>query len=365
MITIIKFYMGANTPQGFYSLFDGLYNSHDGWTAYVIKGGPGTGKSGLLRRVGERAAAEGLQTEWINCSSDPQSLDAIILPEVKVCLADGTSPHVIEPQFPGAVEQIIHLGDYWNRSFLRENAEAIIDLTQKTSACHKRCIRFLGVAGSIRSDIARIAVSHTDTVKAERFATRFSAREFGAPRGKIGKETRRFLSVVSPNGVDTKYDTMRELCDRIIVLDDGFYAASNILLDRLRCYALGNGLDVISCLCPLAPTAGAEHLILPQLRLGIFTANEFHKNLFPGAKQIHASRFMSNSGMKENKHRLAFNKKTMIEMTDAATNALCEAKKMHDALERFYVSAMNFDQIDKLADEITDEILQRKCTKPC
>ncbi len=50
----MRFFLGANTPSGFVSRFDQLADAGDGWRLFVIKGGPGTGKSSLIRR----AAAE-------------------------------------------------------------------------------------------------------------------------------------------------------------------------------------------------------------------------------------------------------------------------------------------------------------------
>ena len=44
-------FLGANTPKGFVSLFDELYNPYDNTDAYIIKGGPGTGKSTLMKSV--------------------------------------------------------------------------------------------------------------------------------------------------------------------------------------------------------------------------------------------------------------------------------------------------------------------------
>ena len=44
-------FLGANTPKGFVSFFDELYNPYDNCSAYIIKGGPGTGKSTLMKAI--------------------------------------------------------------------------------------------------------------------------------------------------------------------------------------------------------------------------------------------------------------------------------------------------------------------------
>ena len=71
----LHFFLGANTPQGFVSRFDQLANPAEGWREFVLKGGPGTGKSSLMRKVAEHTAGR--------CG-----------PEIKTSIADGTSPHV-------------------------------------------------------------------------------------------------------------------------------------------------------------------------------------------------------------------------------------------------------------------------------
>lgn len=88
----LRFFLGANTPQGFVSRFDQLTDSQDGWRKFVIKGGPGSGKSTLMKKVVQQFEKEGI--EIIHCSSDVDSLDGVIVPSRKFCIADGTSPHV-------------------------------------------------------------------------------------------------------------------------------------------------------------------------------------------------------------------------------------------------------------------------------
>ena len=132
--TSVSFFMGANTPEGFYSLFDGLYSAAEGWRAFVIKGGPGTGKSTLMKRIAAEADARGLFCERIHCSSDPNSLDAVILPGLKIAVADGTPPHAIEPRYPGVCEKIVDLGACRDDAVLRADAEKIIESRMSTAA---------------------------------------------------------------------------------------------------------------------------------------------------------------------------------------------------------------------------------------
>ena len=93
----IQYFLGANSPTGFYSLYDCLISPQEARAVYILKGGPGCGKSTLMRKVGTWAEEAGLETEYILCSGDPDSLDAVILPGRDVAIVDGTAPHVVVP----------------------------------------------------------------------------------------------------------------------------------------------------------------------------------------------------------------------------------------------------------------------------
>ena len=89
----IQYFLGANSPTGFYSLYDHLLPPEEARAIYILKGGPGCGKSTLMRKIGAWAQETGLDTEYIVCSGDPDSLDAIILTTLSVALVDGTAPN--------------------------------------------------------------------------------------------------------------------------------------------------------------------------------------------------------------------------------------------------------------------------------
>lgn len=356
------YFLGANTPKGFVSFFSELYNPSENRRVFILKGGPGTGKSGVMRKVAAAVEEAGYEAEYIICSSDPDSLDGVIFPELRACVADGTPPHVIEPKYPGAVEEIVNLGQFWNSEKLAETADSIRAADRQVKNCHQRCVGFLSAAASLQKDSLRIVSECTDFDKIAVYASRFASREFGISRGRIGKEKKRLLSAVTPKGIFTNYDTIKSQCSRVIAVYDEYGASSCQLLKLLRGYALGIGLDTTVCCCPLN-TDKIEHLIIPEKELCIFTSNSYHPAPADVDRKIHCRRFIDSEKLRTHRHRLHFNSRAAAELIDEAGVMLKSAKENHDDLEQLYIPAMDFDKVNAETEKITKQILNRAKNK--
>ena len=90
------FFLGANSGRGFQSLFDRFCAPENYRDLLVLKGGPGAGKSTMMRKIGAAMEERGEQVEYLYCSGDPQSLDGVHIPRIKTAIVDGTAPHVVE-----------------------------------------------------------------------------------------------------------------------------------------------------------------------------------------------------------------------------------------------------------------------------
>ncbi|MGL5820291.1 MAG: PRK06851 family protein [Sarcina sp.] len=89
-------YLGAATPVG---AVDYILNITEGLKRYFIKGRAGTGKSTLLKKIGEFAKNNGYDIEFYHCGFDPNSLDMLVIRELNCALFDSTAPHEYFPSF--------------------------------------------------------------------------------------------------------------------------------------------------------------------------------------------------------------------------------------------------------------------------
>ena len=138
MTEIRHLYPGGNTCYGFYSFYDYMVLTTRAKRKIILKGGPGTGKSTFMMKLGRAFADRGHKVEYHWCSSDNESLDGVVVGDQEVCILDGTSPHMVDPRYPGAVDEIINLGQYWQKTALEDRRPQIINLTGRVSLCFNR-----------------------------------------------------------------------------------------------------------------------------------------------------------------------------------------------------------------------------------
>ncbi len=95
----------------------------------------------------------GYDIDLYHCPSDPSSLDGLVIKKLGVVLMDATAPHTMDPKLPGALDEIINLGDYWNTEELEKNKQEISVYDKDISNSFKRAFKFLKSAEPIFRDI--------------------------------------------------------------------------------------------------------------------------------------------------------------------------------------------------------------------
>ncbi len=346
----VRFFFGANTPQGFYGFHEtDLYDPRDGWIAFLIKSGAGTGKATFMRRLWERAVEKGITGETVYCSSDPDSLDAIRFPAQKLCVVDATAPHILEPTAYGECEQLVPFGCCLPLT-LTENTEDWFKEAEACAAGHARCCRLMGAAAGLLENNRRLQDSALRHDKIDATARRLAEKELGTKRNTRGQEMRRFLSAITPQGHRFFAETACALCPTIYVLEDEYGAAASALLTTLKEELLRRGHDLIACPCPLSPQTKLDHLLIPTEGVAFLTSNSHHRVTFPVYRRIHAARFMEDGTLPARKQQLRFNRRAAAELLREAAAHAAEAKRHHDRMEERHVTHMDWERWAAIAD---------------
>lgn len=320
----MHFFLGANSADGFVSLFPQL-QKEEARPLYVLKGGPGCGKATCIRAL---SGALGGVREYIRCCSDPDSLDGAVL---ETCaIVDGTAPHVQEPLFPGSDGDYLTLPPLLDREGLRQKAGALYALKAASKAHYAGAYRLLAAAQKAREERRQQAASLLTGDPARR-AAGLLQREVPRREGPA-RERRRFLEGIGPKGWVCLTDTVNGQFARVIGLRDGFGLGEG-LLEALRAGALERGQEVYACPDPLEPQR-LRHLLLPGCSLA-FVSLDGHP--VPEAhRTIRIDSMLSAEGLRRNRARLRLLAKVEEELLAEAVEHIAAAHALHDRMEAIY-----------------------------
>lgn len=346
-----NFFLGSNTKYGFMSRFNEIQTPQIGELMFILKGGAGCGKSTFMKKIAEEFSNGADDIEFIPCASDPGSLDGIIMPKCHFAMVDGTSPHVMEPVYPGIYEIIIPLGDAMDNAKLSENYSQIVSLGKEISQYHKNASAFIKSAGALIDNSKNIAKSFLNSRKINNFADEFMKQLSGCAHGE---KKVRLLSAVSVGKIEYFSDTIRTMCDKIYVINDDFGALKDDLLRKIADKAEYLKLEHIQCPCSVMGDNTLDHIIFPSVKMAITTSNKFHKFDNENANYIFGlQNFDENSP--EYVSALSQISFAQLLIENACDNVLW-AKKRHDVLEKIYANSMDFSIVEQMRNNVIAQI---------
>lgn len=159
-----RMFPGGNTSKGFVSFHDNIIGTNRN-KLYILKGMPGGGKSSLMKEIGRRASEEGFTLEYHHCPSDPNSIDAIVIKELKIGLIDGTPPHPVDPLYPGLTEDIVDLTRYINKEEIKAYKDKLIKAREDNKKAYGKAFNYFKAAKCVYDEIENTNKTNVDFKK--------------------------------------------------------------------------------------------------------------------------------------------------------------------------------------------------------
>jgi hypothetical protein len=347
---------GGNTSLGFFSYYHQIIAQEEAERVYVIKGGPGVGKSTFMKRIAEEMLSRGYDVEYLHCSSDPGSLDGVLIPQLKVAFIDGTAPHVIDPKTPGAVDEILNFGAYWDGAGIRAHKDAILKTSREIQYLFARAYRYLGAAHAICEGSAAVYADALDRGRANALAADLIEAFFAdVPVGKAGRERRMFASAITPDGFVHYLDTVLT-AGRVYEFRGQLGSGEDGILEKVKNAAIERGYDVEGYYCALNPHK-LEHLVIPGLDAALTTANRYHRSGVKAHASADMLEYMDRGRVERYRDDLAENEAQADGLLAIALKTLRRAKSLHDELEGYYIPHIRFQEIDRCLEAVLARIV--------
>ncbi|AXF56255.1 PRK06851 family protein [Salicibibacter kimchii] len=362
MGNVKNYYAGSNSSFGFYSLYEEAVQGLE--HLYILKGGPGTGKSTLIRHVGNALAEKGEAIEILHCSSDNGSLDGVIFPSLKVGIVDGTAPHVIDPKYPGVVDCIVNLGDFRDDAMLREHKEEIVELTDKIEETFSKAYETFAEARNVHDDLEAIYLRAMDFREAHQVTEELIEKIF--PETKANAEIEqeltikhRFFGAATPKGPVHFYNNLTEEAGKRYIVKGRAGSGKSTMMKKIGTHAETHGYGVEYYYCAFDPES-IDMVIIPGLETAILDGtdpHEFDPNRENDEVVDMFIRCMDPSIEVEMADAIHETETSYKHLMKQGTRFLSEAKKLHDTLEKYYVEAMDFQSINRKSREVAVELI--------
>jgi hypothetical protein len=272
--------------------------------------------------------------------------------DANTCL--GTTPHVIDPKYPGAVDEIVNLGDHWDRNYLVAHRDDIKECTGRIKDSFAEAYELLREAKAIQDEGKGYLIGGLDFKKVNRLAeslTKAIFRQEPAVRHLFG-------AALTPEGPVDFFANLTEDCHTRFILKGSPGTGKSTLMHKVAQSAIERGCAVDIYHCPFDPDS-IDMIIVPALRTAVLDGSPPHsfEPQRPGDHVIDMSECVEQEAIARNSAAVADAAQRFERTLARAVAKINQAKKLHDKLEAYYIEAMNFEEVDQVRETLLETIL--------
>lgn len=346
-----NYYVTANGHGGFRSYYEEVYRSTDFTRVFVIKGGPGTGKSRLMQEVATAGEKNGIAVYRLFCSSDPVSLDGVILEKdgVRIAMMDGTAPHVRDSVVPGVIDETVDLAAFLDRAKILPERDEILSLMSQKQQLFDLAYRYLS--------FAEVAEKHATAL----LVRTVMQRKLDGAIARILRQipdTVHMESTVIENGIGmrgaVRFPNIEKEAAQMTVIGNAL-GFSQVFFTSMLNNLAASEKQYVRIEAASAKEA-TEGIYFPATKT-LYISEECTDMDMNDIKYVNASRFIDKEAVRSVKSDIKNLLRIKNEAEENACAAFRSAGEKHFALENIYIGAMDFTAKERLSSELIKRIL--------
>lgn len=336
------YFAGALTPKGFISYFEDIPDGKED-KLIIIKGTAGSGKSSLMKKIAEKFKDD-CSVKCYKCFSCPKSLDGIKIEEKKIILLDGTSPHVVEAS--RANDTIFNIFEFIDNTKLIPYSDKLDEINERHKKTKNRFDKYLKSTSIYLSNITDYIKECLNEKELEKEAENLYKKYFEySGRGKIKKM---FLSSPSPQISDNLIEYNPQFFENYTALLSKFDVASKIVITKLAEILENKGVKADIFFDYLEPEK-VKYIYCN----GRFISCDDNEN---ASERISFDKYLDKNKFKEYSELYKSDTAMFKKALSVTKKLLGEANDIHDELEKYYFTAVNFNLLDKAVDKLIESI---------
>ncbi len=350
-VTNRYYFAGANTASGYQNYYQSLLQDME--KIFILKGAPGTGKAAVIGKIGDELNKKGYDIDYILSLTD-YNPEGLVIPLLNLAIVDGTYPYLIEPRYPGAVEEIINMEECWDIDYLEDKRETIIEAVENYNITRQKAYKYLNTAKELHDKWEQIFLEGLDFKTADLKTEELMDDIFAPKRSPL---RHLFASSISFKGPINFFDNITVNCKRRYILKGQPGTGKSTLIKKIAKKALEKGYFVDMYHCSLDPE-NIDMIVIEQLNIAVIHGTDPHeiKASRPGDVVINMLDCVDSEKAEKYKESTIKLEEEFNITQDQAVKSLKEASEKYNEVCKYYKKAVDINKFAEFENKLINKI---------
>ncbi|MCX7883444.1 MAG: hypothetical protein N2448_00165 [Caloramator sp.] len=254
----------------------------------------------------------------------------------------------------------MNFGDYWDIDYLREKKDEIKYYFDEIEKHYKIFFEYMQSAKLIHDKWEKEYLKGMDFKKADEMTEILIKSIIIKNQNKKSKEWHRFAGAMTPQGQLTFYDILTKHIKNRYVVKGRPGTGKSTMTKKIAKAALKNGYDVEYYHCSFDPDS-IDMIIIPELSFALLDGTAPHE-LEPENYDnvVDMFEFIDTDVVHEDEDPIKSIELDYVKEIEKAKFIYRKIYEIHNELEKYYIDAIDFNDVNALRIRITDTIKSLK-----